>query len=73
MGCGRCTRITSPAPQTVLAQLVGRGRYLPTQRSLDGGGYSVTPGVAPVGPAGGRILVEETLGMINKLWNNPPT
>jgi len=59
----------SPAPQTVLAQLVGRGLYLPTQRTLDGGGYSVNPEVSLVSPEGGQILVEETLRLINELWD----
>ncbi len=58
----------SPAAQTVLAQIAGRGWYLPTQRAMDGGGYGATPEVSLVGPEGGRILVEETLRMIGKLW-----
>jgi len=60
----------SPASQTVLAQLVGRGLCLPTQRTLDGGGYSVNPEVSLVGPEGGPILVEGTLRMINELWDS---
>ena len=59
----------SPAPQTILVQLAGLGWYLPTQRAIDGGGYGATPEVSLVGPEGGQMLVEETLRMINGLWD----
>ena len=58
----------SPAAQTILVQLAGRGWYLPTQRAIDGGGYGATPEVSMVGPEGGDILVEETLRTIRELW-----
>jgi hypothetical protein len=58
----------SPATQTILVQLAGRGWYLPTQRAIDGGGYGATPEVSMVGPEGGAILVEETLRAISELW-----
>ena len=58
----------SPAAQTVLVQLAGRGWYLPTQRAIDGGGYGATAEVSMVGPEGGAILVEQTLRAIGELW-----
>ncbi len=58
----------SPARQTILAQLTGWGWYLPSERSIQGGAYGANPEVSMVGPDGGRILVEETLAMINDLW-----
>ncbi len=58
----------SPAAQTLLVQLAGRGWYLPTQRAIEGGGYGATPEVSLVGPEGGAILVEETLRVIGELW-----
>lgn len=58
----------SPAAQTILSQITGNGWYLPTERSIRGGGYSVIPAVSRVGPEGGQMLVEETLRMIARLW-----
>jgi len=57
-----------PAAQTITVQLAGRGFYLPTARSVKGGGYSAIPAVAPVGPPGGQKVVEQTLGMMASLW-----
>ena len=53
--------------QTMLVQLSsGSSGYLPTERAAQGGGYSADKFV--VGPAGGQMLVEETLKRINELW-----
>jgi hypothetical protein len=62
----------SPAAQTFIVQLAGRGiknggSYLPTERALKGGGYSACYNV--VGSEAGRVLVEETLKAITELWN----
>jgi len=56
----------SPAAQTVLVQLAGRGMYLPTERGVAGGGYGAMPAVSPVGPEGGAELVEATLALIGR-------
>ncbi|HEY5408381.1 MAG TPA: hypothetical protein VIJ92_14905 [Ginsengibacter sp.] len=57
----------SMAEQTFLVQLsCDYGDYLPTEIALQGGGYSAMAN--PVGPEGGRLLVEETVAMINNMW-----
>lgn len=58
----------SPAPQTCVVQLAGRGWYLPTERALRGGGYGAMPAVCFVGPDGGRELVQETLQSLLDLF-----
>jgi hypothetical protein len=58
----------SPAGQTAVVQLAGAGMYLPSERAVEGGGYGVNPVVSNVGPEGGRQLVEETLGMLGRLF-----
>ncbi len=62
-------RITglSKAKQTFIVQLCsGSEGYLPTERAILGGGYSAM--VNRVGPKGGDHLVNETVNMINSLW-----
>jgi len=57
----------SKAKQTFLIQLSSDSRgYLPTQRACDGGGYSGM--VSEVGPAGGQMLVDTTVSLINSMW-----
>jgi hypothetical protein len=57
----------SPAVLTMLVQLAsGSSGYLPTVRAVAGGGYSADKFV--VGPAGGQVLVEQTLRHIQELW-----
>jgi hypothetical protein len=58
----------SPATQTFVVQLAGPGTYVPTRRSVEGGGYGSIPASNPVGPEGGRQLAQRTLGMIEDLW-----
>jgi hypothetical protein len=60
----------SPAAQTFLIQLVGGGPpcYLPTERAVRGGGYSAIVQSNLVSPAGGQMLVERTVEMIDSLW-----
>lgn len=58
----------SPAMQTILVQLAGRGMYLPTAQALGAGGYGANPIVAQVGPEGGHELVEATLKSIRGLF-----
>jgi hypothetical protein len=57
----------SRPPLTMMVQLSGAScGYLPTERAVQGGGYSADRFI--VGPAGGQVLVEETVRQINELW-----
>lgn len=58
----------SPALQTFVIQLCGDDTYVPTERAVQGGGYSAVPESIIVGPEGGQVLVEETLKQIKALW-----
>jgi hypothetical protein len=58
----------SKAVQTFVVQLAGSGSYVPTERSVAGGGYGAIPESTEVGPEGGRELVEQTLDLLNSLW-----
>jgi hypothetical protein len=60
----------SPAVQTFVVQLAGRGTYLPTGRSVAGGAYGAVPASTVIGPEGGDELVEGTLEMIDEIWQN---
>jgi hypothetical protein len=66
-------RCRSRALQTFVVQLAdgsGNGFYLPTQRALDGGHYSALIKSNWVGPAGGAMLVDDTVRMINGLFKD---
>jgi len=59
----------SKAAQTFLIQLAcTSGKYLPTERAIAGGHYSTSHHTAPVGPKGGKALVNATVEAINALW-----
>ena len=59
----------SRALQTFVIQLAcGDGGYLPTEKAVTGGGYSAVAESVLVGPAGGRILVDRTVGVLNGFW-----
>jgi hypothetical protein len=59
----------SKAKQTFIIQLSGDSRgYLPTQRAVQAGGYSAL--VSEVGPAGGQMLVDTTVSLINQMFHN---
>lgn len=61
----------SPATLTCVVQLAGRGTpgtYLPTARAVTGGGYSAVIESNWVGPAGGRLLVDESVRMLQDVW-----
>ncbi len=60
-------REISPAVQTFLIQLAGPGGYLPSERSVKGGGYGSVPASTDIGPEGGERLVEWTLKTINEM------
>ncbi|MFD1143757.1 hypothetical protein ACFQ4C_21695 [Larkinella insperata] len=59
----------SKALQTVVVELVGPGTYLPTERAVRAGGYSAISQSNLVGPEGGKMLVDQTVELINQLWN----
>jgi len=57
----------SKAKQTFVVQLSGDdGDYLPTARAISGGQYSAL--VSTVGPVGGKMLVDTTVRLINRMW-----
>ncbi len=59
----------SPATQTSVIQLTADcPAYLPTERAVQGGGYSARIDDGVVGPEGGRVLVEETTRLLKSLW-----
>jgi GNAT superfamily N-acetyltransferase len=59
----------SPFLQTFVVQLAGDGTYLPSHRSTLGGGYGSYAPSNPIGPEGGQQLVEETLTLLESLYN----
>lgn len=63
-------KLRSPAIQTFLVQLAGGGTYLPSPRSVRGGGYGSTAASNPVGPEGGQQLVEHTVKSLRDLWGS---
>lgn len=59
----------SPALQTVVVQLAnGYGMYLPTDRAVRGGSYSGKPHVSLVGPEGGQLLVDASVGWLERMF-----
>ena len=59
----------SKALQTFVLQLTcGSCGYLPTQRAVDGGGYSAVVASSHVGPEGGQLLTDRSVELINSLW-----
>jgi hypothetical protein len=58
----------SPATQTFLIQLAGGGTYVPSPRSLVGGGYGSIPSSNPVGSEGGQQLAEYLVQAIRSVW-----
>lgn len=66
---GMAIKARSPAVQTFLVQLAGPGTYVPSSRSVAGGGYGSIPASNPVGPEGGRRLAERTVEIITDLWS----
>ena len=51
-----------------MIQLAGPGSYLPTEKAVRGGHYSAIVHSSLVGPAGGQILVDRTVELVNSLW-----
>jgi len=60
----------SKAIQTFLVQLAGAGTYVPSRRSVQGGGYGSVPASNPIGPEGGRMIAERTVEILNELWQD---
>lgn len=58
----------SKAVQTFVVQLVGQGAYVPTERAVAGGHYSAIVHSSLVGPKGGQMLVDRTVGLIDAVW-----
>lgn len=59
----------SKAVQTFVLQLTnGSSGYLPTERAVKGGSYSAIVASNLVGPAGGQVLVDRSVELINSLW-----
>ena len=62
----------SPAVQTFVVQLAGPGGYVPSQRSVAGGGYGSVPASTVIGPEGGRRFATRTIEVLQELWREPP-
>ncbi|HCA47432.1 MAG TPA: hypothetical protein DEP45_08755 [Armatimonadetes bacterium] len=58
----------TPAMQTFLVQLAGPGTYVPSARSIAGGGYGSVPASNPIGPDGGRQVAEATINALLRMW-----
>jgi hypothetical protein len=59
----------SPALQTFVIQLAGPGSYVPSQRAVEGGGYSAIVESNRVGPKGGQVLADRTVEVLKTLWS----
>jgi len=66
-------KVRSPATQTFLIQLAGQGTYLPSPRSVVGGGYGSQAASNPVGPEGGQVLAEKTIQSLRTIWEAKPS
>jgi len=62
----------SPAVQTFVVQLAANdgwtGSYLPSERAVANKGYGGSVYNNEIGPEGGRVIVEETVKVLNELW-----
>lgn len=64
-------KVRSPAVQTFIVQLAGKGTYLATERAIQGGGYSAVIESTLVGPEGGQMLVDRTVEIVKQMWATP--
>lgn len=64
---GIMIKARSPFLQTFVIQLAGGGTYVPSYRSVAGGGYGSVPASNPIGPEGGSLLADESIAMLGKL------
>ncbi|MBD2864698.1 hypothetical protein [Paenibacillus oceani] len=58
MDFGSQMKVRSKAKQTIIVQLAGAGTYLPSPRSLAGGGYGSVPASNPIGSEGGQAIAD---------------
>jgi hypothetical protein len=58
----------SPAVQNFLVQLAGPTQYLPSARSIGGGGYGSVPASTTFGPDAGREIADVTLDTLFRFW-----
>lgn len=65
---GMQIKARSAAIQTLLVQHAGAGTYLPSDRAVTGKSYGAVPASTPVGPEGGRELVDWTINAIKQMW-----
>jgi len=63
-------KVRSPALQTFLIQLAGNGTYVPSPRSVQGGGYGSVPASNAIGPEGGQVLAGHTIEALRELFND---
>lgn len=61
-------KVRSPATHTFLVQLEGTGTYVPSPRSVYGGGYGSVSASNLIGPEGGQQLAELTVRSIRAVW-----
>lgn len=61
----------SQAIQTFVVQLAGGGTYLPTHRAIQGKSYGAMAPSTPVGPEGGKQVVDWTVNAINSFFAPP--
>ncbi|TMV48596.1 hypothetical protein FE783_16175 [Paenibacillus mesophilus] len=61
-------KVRSPAVQTFLVQLAGGGTYLPSPKSVKGGGYGSIPANNPAGAEAGEQLVDKTVQTLREIW-----
>lgn len=67
---GMQIKARSKAVQTFLVELANSSEgYLPTMRSVKGGAYGAIPESTQIGPEGGRELVDNTVRLIDSLWD----
>lgn len=60
----------SKALHTLVVQLAGDATYLPTERSIQGGGYGAFIAGTAVGPDGGQQIVEATVAAISEFFGD---
>ena len=63
----------SKAVQTFVVQLAGGGTYLPTERAASGCSYGAVPASCRVAPAGGQIIVDEAVTVIDAMFAEAAT
>ncbi len=67
---GMQMKARSKSIHTFVVELSGPTRgYLPTSRAVAGGAYGAIPQSTLIGPDGGRDLVNQTLGLIDSMWD----